>query len=235
MCVIAPGLTHDIEITDDSTVYCLMLRRSTFEVCFFSQLSRDDALSLFFRTMLFAKGSPCHLLLSTGETERMRYLLQNAVGECFRNDSYSNNGTICWVNLLLDCMLRSYSEDAQAGNPAAGNDFSRVLLYIRSSYQTITLDALAEHFHYSRQHLCALIRKNTGTSFTDLVRRIRLTRACDYLAGTSISVGEIARLVGYNSADHFSRVFREAKGMSPQEYRRTSLEESAPLIPFETS
>lgn len=31
LCIVAPYSNHDIEITDESTIYCIMLRRSTFE------------------------------------------------------------------------------------------------------------------------------------------------------------------------------------------------------------
>ena len=47
LCIVAPYSNHDIEITDESTVYCIMLRRSTFETSFFSLLLRNDVLSLF--------------------------------------------------------------------------------------------------------------------------------------------------------------------------------------------
>jgi AraC-like DNA-binding protein len=56
--------------------------------------------------------------------------------------------------------------------------------------------------------------------------------AVSYLTNTQMKIGEIAENVGYNSADHFSRVFRTTYQMSPQEYRKThqTLEES--FTPF---
>jgi AraC-like DNA-binding protein len=35
-----------------------------------------------------------------------------------------------------------------------------------------------------------------------------------------MKISEIAECVGYNSADHFSRIFRSEYQMSPQEYRK---------------
>ncbi|GAB6955422.1 AraC family ligand binding domain-containing protein [Mediterraneibacter glycyrrhizinilyticus] len=52
LCIIAPSSEHDLVIDDDSTVFCIMLRKSTFDTTFFSLLSRKDLLSYFFRTIL---------------------------------------------------------------------------------------------------------------------------------------------------------------------------------------
>ena len=96
----------------------------------------------------------------------------------------------------------------------------------------MTLSSLADLFHYSEPHLCTLIKQNTGLTFTELIKRLRLSDAIDYLLNTSLKVGEIAERIGYNSADHFSRVFRSAYKMSPQEYRKQHKDEEPAFVPF---
>jgi AraC-like DNA-binding protein len=49
---------------------------------------------------------------------------------------------------------------------------------------------------------------------------MRLSDATDYLRNTDMKISEIAKQIGYNSADHFSRVFKAEYHMSPQEYRK---------------
>ena len=232
MCVIAPGSHHDVEIADESTVYCIMLRYSTFETGFFSFLRHDDALALFFRTMLQDGDGAGYLIFRTENYDWMRVILQNALGECFKTDVYSNGCCVSWLHLLFGCLLRSYS-DAEPHGRRGGSDFTQVLEHIRHAYRTVTLTELAERFHYSKPHLCTLIRQNTGVSFTELIKRIRMNVAVRYLLHTGLSVGEIAETVGYHSADHFSRVFRSAHGVSPQEYRRKYAQETERFVPFE--
>ncbi len=48
----------------------------------------------------------------------------------------------------------------------------------------------------------------------------RLSAARQFLAGTSWSVKEIARLVGYDDALQFSALFRRHIGESPANYRK---------------
>lgn len=234
VCFIAPGSRHDMEVTEDSFVCCIMLRRSTFEASFFSLLSREDALSLFFRTSLKSDQEPNYLIFQTQISPDLRISMFNALVECYRNDIYSNTCCISHVNLLFAALLRLAGDTPQFYRYQAGSGFSQILHAIRHHYQTITLTELTEKFHYSKPHLCTLIKQNTGVSFTDLLRQIRMSRATEYLLNTELPVFEIAEIVGYHSTDHFARVFRERFGCSPQTYRKTHTKSGEPFIPFET-
>ena len=52
------------------------------------------------------------------------------------------------------------------------------------------------------------------------VTNFRLTEAKDLLLNTRESIEHIAELVGYNSGDHFSYMFRKTYGISPMRYRQ---------------
>ena len=233
VCLVAPGSRHDVEIADDSIVCCIMLRRSTFEASFFSLLSRDDALALFFRTNLKSNQDPNYLMFQTKISPELEICLFYALAECYRNDAYSNTCCISHVNLLFSVLLRSAGDSPQFYRYQAGSDFSQILHAIRHHYQTVTLTELAEQFHYSKPHLCTLIKQNTGVSFTELLKQIRMSRATEYLLNTDLPLFEIAEIVGYHSADHFARVFRGSFGCSPQEYRRSHVKNGDRIIPFE--
>lgn len=233
LCIIAPSSEHDLVIDDDSTVFCIMLRKSTFDTTFFSLLSRKDLLSYFFRTILQDDSHANYLLFFSENNKWLKQIIHNAMGESYKNDSYSNACCISWINLLFSNLLRNYSKTLQFYDYQMGADFSLVLQYIQHNYQTVTLSSLAELFHYSEPHLCTLIKQNTGHTFTGLIKRLRLAEAIDYLTNTNLKIGEIAEKVGYNSADHFSRVFRSTYKMSPQEYRKQNSHTEEAFVPFE--
>ena len=233
LCIIAPSSEHDLVIDDDSTVFCIMLRKSTFDTTFFSLLSRKDLLSYFFRTILQDDSHANYLLFFSENNKWLKQIIHNAMGESYKNDSYSNACCISWINLLFSNLLRNYSKTLQFYDYQMGADFSLVLQYIQHNYQTVTLASLAELFHYSEPHLCTLIKQNTGHTFTGLIKRLRLAEAIDYLTNTNLKIGEIAEKVGYNSADHFSRVFRSTYKMSPQEYCKQNSHTEEAFVPFE--
>lgn len=233
LCIIAPSSSHDVIIDDDSTIFCIMLRKSTFDTTFFSLLSQKDLLSYFFRTILQDDSHANYLLFFAQDNKWISQIIRNMMGECYKSDAYSNNCCINWVNLLFSTLLRSYSKTLQFYNYQMGSDFSLVLQYIQHNYQTLTLSSLAQLFHYSDPHLCTLIKQNTGYTFTDLIKRLRMSDAMDYLLNTNLKISEIAEKVGYNSADHFSRVFRNTYSISPQEYRKQHLDTAdSAFLPF---
>ena len=43
-------------------------------------------------------------------TDWIKTIIRNALGECHKNDSYSNVSCISWINLLFSTLLRGYSE-----------------------------------------------------------------------------------------------------------------------------
>ncbi|MCI6998257.1 MAG: AraC family transcriptional regulator [Eubacterium sp.] len=232
LCIIAPSSRHDFLIEDDSTVFTICIRQSTFDTTFFSLMSRKDLLSYFFRTILQGNHHANYLLFFTKQNRLLNRYIRNMMIESSKQDIYSNTCCISYVNLMFSTLLRNYSQTIQFYNYQMGADFSLVLQYIQHNYQTLTLSSLAELFHYSEPHLCTLIKQNTGFTFTDLIKRLRLADATDYLLNTNLKISEIAERIGYNSADHFSRIFRTTYKISPQEYRKQNQSTDTAFVPF---
>jgi AraC-like DNA-binding protein/quercetin dioxygenase-like cupin family protein len=235
ICIIAPSSKHDFQIDDESTVYTICIRQSTFNTTFFSLMSRKDLLSYFFRTILLGNEHSNYLLFFTKHNILLKKYIRHMIIESNIDDIYGNSCCISYVNLFFSTVLRSYSETIQFYNYQMGTDFSLVLQYIQHNYQTLTLASLSELFHYSEPHLCTLIKQNTGYTFTELIKCMRLSDAANYLSNTNLKIGEIAQQVGYNSADHFSRVFRSTYNMSPNEYRRQNQHPETAFVPFAIS
>lgn len=234
VCIVAPGSTHDFVINDDSSiVYTVCIRRSTFEATFTSLMSHQNLLSVFFRQILKEDNKSNYLMLFTGNNMECRIFLRKLLLESQNPDEYSNGCCVNLINLFFTNLLRNYSKTIAFYNYEISSDFSLVLQYIQHNYQNLTLSSLAEFFHYSEPHLCTLIKQNTGKNFTDLIKNLRLRDAVNLLINTNQKVNEIAEQIGYNSADHFSRVFRQNYGMSPAEFRKQNKKES-PFIPFAT-
>lgn len=233
LILFSPTSYHDIVITDDSLVAFITLRRSTFQSSFFSLLSRDDVLSSFFRRTLTDMKTPNYMIFKSGDPHFIRIMLQSAMHECHYPDEYSNNCCISLITLLFSNLLRSSNDMPEMYHLSTGSDFSPVLNHIRQNFRTVTLSSLADEFHYSKPHLCTLIKKNTGVSFSELIRQVRIREAREYLIKTDIPISDIAYIVGYNSSDNFSRVFRSMNGMSPLEYRRRNSSGDNHYIPLE--
>src|SRR5690606_24584425 len=85
------------------------------------------------------------------------------------------------------------------------------------------VEQLADEVGYHPRQLQRKIRAVTKLSTSGYIRYLRLHRASQYLEARAGTISEIAYRVGYNDANHFSKLFRQMFGMSPTEYvgRRT--------------
>lgn len=225
LCIIAPHSRHDVTVDDDSVVVSLMLRKNTFETTFFKLLAQEDLLATFFRNILYSqKESANYMLFSTDNSEEIRSAIKNVFMECHLSDSYSNTCVVSRIHLFFSLLLRRHSDTIQfydhQQNMGSHGNFTQVLQYIQSNYQTVTLEQLATVFHYNSSYLSRLIKKNTGQTLLDILTNLKMSKASDLLLHTNLKIEEIAVLSGYQSVDHFSRLFKKNNGMSPQKYRQ---------------
>ncbi|WP_276355527.1 AraC family transcriptional regulator [Cohnella caldifontis] len=113
--------------------------------------------------------------------------------------------------------------EADADEPDFGRSGSvwPVIAYIHAHYrEELSLSELSAKFGLHPSRLSAEIKKHAGIGFLHLLHDIRLRHACSLLAATDMSILEIAVEVGFSSYKVFARVFRDAKGLTPGEYRK---------------
>ncbi len=87
--------------------------------------------------------------------------------------------------------------------------------------QPLNLDSIAATSNLSKYHFSSKYKKLTGYSPIKHFLNMRIEHACHLLDSGTMSVKEIAALVGYDDALYFSRLFRKTIGLSPTEYRRS--------------
>ncbi len=88
----------------------------------------------------------------------------------------------------------------------------------------ITRSWVASKAGISSSHLAELLQKRTGRSFTDLLREMRVEKACHLLRNTDLQLVEIAMASGFCDQSYMTRVFQEVKKTTPKQYRSSFLE-----------
>lgn len=124
------------------------------------------------------------------------------------------------VRLMLEFLQQRCGHTLQLYDSRIGTNFVPIIQYIQSNFRTVTLGELSSEFHYSEPYICTLISQHMGQSFTGLVRQLRMAEAVLYLRNSEMKIYEIARCVGYQTSDQFSRTFRQIYRIGPQEFRR---------------
>src|SRR5262249_39748163 len=95
-----------------------------------------------------------------------------------------------------------------------------------------TVADLASRAAVSRSLLDQRFRDVLGRSPIRYLTDWRMHLADDLLSSTNISVFDIARRVGYDAEEAFSRAFKRARGDAPSAWRRRG---SAPPVPTESA
>lgn len=223
-CLIQPGVYHALDVSDESIVINILIRRSTFRDYFYSILQGDNALGEFFMSALIDKDKIDYILFHTAGDEALRAAVLDACQEFFQKEAYYSELTNAIVMRIFVLLLRRHMEDcAMPANPAADTRKAMAYInYLRSNPADMTLGKAAEHFHYTPEYMSRIIRKTTGYTFSELLARLRMENARRYLRDTSISVADIGSMVGYETPEHFIRTFKKITGKTPREYRQDS-------------
>ncbi len=125
------------------------------------------------------------------------------------------------THLCLSVLRASAAQRPRyTGGQAAGAALREVLVYIKRNFRTpISKTETAARFHYSANYFGDLFRRETGLSYTDYVKKLRLQYAANLLRGTSLSVSEISERAGFRSPAYFTKAFRIYYKKTPRAYR----------------
>ena len=92
----------------------------------------------------------------------------------------------------------------------------------RYSDPELSFAAISSEVAVSPNYLSVVIKKNTGTTFVDLLTQKRIETAKNLLLDTNLKIREIAEKCGYSDQHYFSYCFRKYTGTSPNSHRRQS-------------
>lgn len=124
--------------------------------------------------------------------------------------------------LMMWSFLMQKKSDIFLSSHKGGNtehSHNALMNYTFANFNTVTLDILAEKFNYSRSHICRIFKHHTGKTFTDFLNTLRLSKATELLVYYNYSVQDIASKTGFQSIEHFHRLFKKRFGTSPLQYR----------------
>lgn len=121
------------------------------------------------------------------------------------------------VTELIYCFLAEKERQRTASGEY--EPIKRALAYIDDHFcETITTAHLATLCSTSETSLRRKFRAYTGQPPLDYQTDLRIRRAKELLLLRELSIGEVAREVGFSDANYFSRLFRRRTGMSPMAY-----------------
>lgn len=158
---------------------------------------------------------------------------------------FTSAGGVGSLDMMLDIITRDHGAELAAGvaewfvhNPLrSGVDRKMMPLRLRTGIRNelvlsaiaimeeavedrLRMTDLAARLHVSADKLERVFQSAAGIAPASYYRRLRLRRAADLLAHSSLPVREVALACGFANMSSFARAFREFKGQRPTSIRR---------------
>ena len=129
-----------------------------------------------------------------------------------------------YVSLLLITLGRYVSDTIQNISDIDQSDWRTVspaigIIMERFGDCGLTLEEIADTICVSQSHLSRVFRRFTGNTFSQYLRDVRLSHACELLKETSLTVEEIVEQCGLKDIPSFYQSFHNYTGMTPNKYR----------------
>jgi len=80
------------------------------------------------------------------------------------------------------------------------------------------LDTFSVKYRLTSEYISNLFAKETGTTFSNYLKKIRMEKAKELILKTDMRIYEVACRVGYPDQKYFSKVFKEYNGVSAKQY-----------------
>jgi AraC family L-rhamnose operon regulatory protein RhaS len=125
------------------------------------------------------------------------------------------------ILFLIQYVHTNVETDERIQLPDSSMDLNEIILYLHTNYQNkITIEDLTKTFHMNRTTLAERFRESTGMSIKDYLIKLRIKLSAVLLRDTALPISEIMYRVGFNEANHFSRIFKKYMDCSPSDYRK---------------
>ncbi len=179
--------------------------------------------------------------LSDAEVKRYLDLCQNMLAQSVKSSMFATEIIRADLVHLLAEVSQRYElrirELMQQRPPSGGSErhVKSVIKYIDANLKSkISLSEAASAVAVSPNYLASLLKRETGSTFVELLTRKRMEAACELLAFTSMRVTEVAYECSFDDFDYFCRRFKQVVGCTPLEHRKNhSVSRVRSPAPFE--
>lgn len=162
-------------------------------------------------------------ILSTGISAGYQELFLGMIQELqIRRPCFEEILPLLLRELLL--LVRRHMAEGSGEKRRIQREMEHAVHYFNENYfRDIEIEEYAKAQHMSTSWFIRSFRDYMGTPPLKYITSIRINRAKELLESTDYTVSEIGTIVGYENPLYFSRLFKKQAGISPKEYRKSSI------------
>lgn len=201
----------------DTIILGLLIKKEAFYRYFLPLLPTNAKLFHFFTNPKTKKFSDEFLHFKPEAVCELRSILEMMVIEYAANRPDTQTVLRALAICYLSYIVREYTQITEVTESAQLS--TRVMEYLDIHFESATLMETAKALGYHPNYFSALVKKETGNTFTGLLTQVRMERARMLLKNTSLSVNDIAIFLGYSNTSNFYKAFRGYYQVSPRQLR----------------
>ncbi len=222
ICIIAPGVRHDLEVFDNSIIFKTLIRKSALDEISFNFLDDKNIISEYIHSIVHSYIGYDYMIFHTKDDIKIKDKFVSILEESINKDRFHHQMITNTMMLVFGILIRNYEDKAELPASKNKSDINRykIMKIIQDNYKDITLDDIAEKLHYTREHTSRYIKQLTGKNLTDILKIIRLEKSKTLLLNTNMTVSNISENVGFNSFEYYIRAFKSHYGETPTQFRK---------------
>ncbi len=163
---------------------------------------------------LFKSGLLPTGVVKLGSIRRLLPIIEMAMN-CTRESQFE-------ANLMLQKLIHTLYKEQKADSNAntVPNFIDQLLNEIKQRPDRWwSIETMAELCNLSTTHFNLVFKRHTGMTPKFYIDNVKMLMAVEMLSSNNMTVKQIAAQLGFSDQYHFSRRFRQIKGVSPKIYR----------------
>lgn len=151
-----------------------------------------------------------------------KQVIEHAFHEILSTEQSAANKDLSYMGYLYLILSSIVDKSPLVKNTSNSTEYVKeAITYIKKNFdQPITISDISANLSLDRKYFSKIFKRELQMSPHEYLINYRLTRACELMRTTNLSIAEIATTVGYDNQFSFSRVFKKYKGVSPSDYRK---------------
>ncbi len=194
----------------------VLIKKDSFFREYLPTVYTDSDLFKFFINPQTNKFSDEYIHLPVTREHAIRMILEMMVMEYADRKEDTQRILKSMLQTLLLEIARRYRIEKTGASPKSVSE--QILDYMEDHSDVVTLKDIAAHFHYHPNYISALLHRETGRKFTEILLKKRMERAVLLMKNTTLSIEEIAAMLGYSNHSNFYKAFKEYYGVTPREF-----------------
>lgn len=211
------GYALRADAEEEVTIIGILVRKDSFFREYLPTVYTDSDLFKFFINPQTDKFSDEYIHLPVTKEHVIRTILEMMVLEYADRKEDTQRILKSMLQTLLLEIARRYRIEKVGSSPRSVSE--QILDYMEDHSDVVTLKDIAAHFHYHPNYVSALLHRETGRKFTEILLEKRMERAVLLMKNTTLSIEDISAMLGYSNHSNFYKSFKDYYGVTPRDYK----------------